>query len=202
VLIPKAEEIEIRERRFTKLPPGKFVLFKTDESMVPDMVKAGDGYGVHVTGLTHNEIGYPDMSPAMQDKLVRRLVDKIRLNADKIACYEEDSVEDADIVVISYGITSRVTIPAIEQARREGMKVGHLRLIVAWPFAESRIRELSRKGIAFVVPELNLGQMVLEVERCAEAGSLVKGVPHAGGTVHDPSMIYNAIKEAAQWQKR
>ena len=202
VVIPPADQIEVRERQFTQLPPDKYKLFKTNGSIIPEMVKAGDGYNIHVTGLTHNETGYPDMTPDCQDTLIRRLVDKIRLNADKIAEYEEDQVDGADIVVMSYGITSRVTIPAIEQARHEGMKVGHLRLIVAWPFPEKRISELSKSVSAFVVPELNLGQMVFEVERCAKNNSIVKPVTHAGGTVHDPKVIYDAIKEAAKWKKQ
>ena len=197
VIIPPAEEIEIRERKFTKDPPGKFTLFKTDDSLVPEMVKAGDGYGIHVTGLTHNEIGYPDMSPAMQDTLVRRLVDKILLNADKLTDIIEDQVEDAEVVVVSYGITSRVTVPAIEQARAEGIKVGHIRLRVAWPFPENRMKKVSEHVKAFVVPEMNLGQMVLEVERCAGDKRAIC-VPHAGGMVHDPAVIYNAIMEAVK----
>lgn len=201
VVIPSADKINVTERKFTKLPPEKFLLYKTDGSLVPEMVKAGDGYNVHVTGLTHNEIGYPDMTPDMQDKLIRRLVDKIRCNTDKIVEYQEDHIDDAEVIVVSYGITSRVTIPAIEQARAEGIKVGHLRLIIAWPFPENRIRELSKRVSAFVVPELNLGQMVYEVERCAEGRAIVKSVPHAGGTVHDPETIYRAIKEASLWKK-
>ena len=201
VVIPPADQIEIVERNFTSLPPDRFVLFKTNGTLIPEMVKAGDGYGIHVTGLTHNETGYPDMSPKCQDQLIRRLVDKIRMNADDIVEYEEDQVEDAEIVVLSYGITSRVTIPAIEQARHEGLRVGHLRLITAWPFPEKRIRELSHQVKAFVFPELNLGQMVYEVERCAEGRSFVKAVPHAGGTVHDPETIYQALKEVASWNK-
>ncbi len=201
VIIPPADKIELTERRITKQAPEKFVLFKTNGDRVPDMVKAGDGYGIHVTGLTHNEIGYPDMTPKGQDKLVRRLVDKIRMAADRIADYREEGMEDADIVVVSYGITSRVTHPAIERARAEGIKVGSLRLIVAWPFPEKRIRELCERVKAFVVPELNLGQMVREVERAAAGRALVRSVPHAGGTVHDPDEIYRAIKEAASWKK-
>ncbi len=201
VVIPSADKINVTERKFTKLPPEKFLLYKTDGSLVPEMVKAGDGYNIHVTGLTHNEIGYPDMTPDMQDKLIRRLVGKIRGNADKIVEYQEDHIDDAEVIVVSYGITSRVTIPAIEQARAEGIKVGHLRLIIAWPFPENRIRELSKRVSAFVVPELNLGQMVYEVERCAEGRAIVKSVSHAGGTVHDPETIYRAIKEASQWKK-
>jgi 2-oxoglutarate ferredoxin oxidoreductase subunit alpha len=162
------------------------------------MVKAGDGYRVHVTGLTHDERGYPNMTVLAHEKLVSRLVNKIRLNANRIVEYQENLVEGADIVVVSYGITSRTAIPAIEQARKEGLKVGHLRLIVVWPFPEQRIRELAHDVGAFVVPELNYGQMVLEVERNSFGRASVISVPHAGGTVHNPKDIYNAILKASK----
>jgi len=194
VVIPPASEIEIYPRRYYSGPKEQFLLFKADGDMVPPMVKAGDGYQIHVTGLTHDERGYPSMTVATQEKLVHRLVDKIRLNADAIADYREDGVEGADIVVVTYGITSRTAIPAIDQARAEGLKVGHLRLVVAWPFPEKRFRELAGKVRSFVVPEINYGQMVLEVERAVAGRSSVRLVPHGGGTVHNPKDIYNVIK--------
>jgi len=198
VVIPEPEEINITERKWTKKTPEEFLPFQPGEDMIPEMIKAGDGYAIHVTGLTHNEKGYPLMTPAAQEKLVKRLIDKIKLNADKIVRYEEDSVDGAEVVVVSYGITSRVTLPAIEKARKEGVKVGHLRLIVAWPFPEKRISELAGKIKAFVVPEINYGQMVLEVERCAGGKAGVHLVPHGGGTVHNPDVIYKKIMEAAR----
>jgi 2-oxoglutarate ferredoxin oxidoreductase subunit alpha len=133
------------------------------------------------------------MTVSEQDKLVRRLTDKIKINADDIIEYKEDQVEGAEVVIISYGITSRIAVPAIEEARRQGIKVGHLRLVVVWPFPEKRIRELAKQIKAFVVPEINLGQVVLEVERCAAGNAEVHLVSHAGGGVHDPSVILEKI---------
>jgi 2-oxoglutarate ferredoxin oxidoreductase subunit alpha len=156
-------------------------------------VKAGDGYNVHVTGLTHDERGYPVMTAAAQEKLVHRLVDKIRLNAEAIIEFKEDQVDGAEVVVVSFGITSRVAIPAIEQARQDGLKVGHLRLITAWPFPKKRIQELSAKVKAFVVPEINYGQMVHEVERSVSGKTRVVPVSHGGGSVHNPKDIHGAI---------
>jgi len=193
VVIPPVDQIEVQERRYWDGPQEGFLLFKPGPDKVPPMVKAGDGYNVHVTGLTHDERGYPVMTPAAQEKLVRRLVDKIRLNADAIVETREDHIEDADIVIVSYGITSRVAIPAIERARAEGMKVGHLRLITAWPFPAKRIRELSARVSCFVVPEINYGQMVREVERCVAGRTRVERVSHGGGAVHDPAAIYAMI---------
>jgi 2-oxoglutarate ferredoxin oxidoreductase subunit alpha len=196
VIVPPAEKIELYQRRMYEGPRENFLPFETGKDLVPLMVKAGDGYRIHVTGLTHDERGYPDMTVGTQAKLVRRLVDKIHAHADEIVRVEEQNMEDAEIVVVTYGITSRTAIPAIEQARAKGMRVGHLRLVVVWPFPEKRIRELAGRVKAFVVPELNLGQMVYEVERCAAGKSNVVSVPHAGGTVHQPKDIYAAIEKS------
>jgi 2-oxoglutarate ferredoxin oxidoreductase subunit alpha len=196
VVIPPADEIEIYPRRFYEGPKAQYLPYQADGELVPSMVRAGDGYRIHVTGLTHDERGYPSMTVTAQEKLVHRLVDKVRLNAEKIIEYQEDQVEGADVVVVTYGITSRVAIPAIEQARGEGIRVGHLRLVVVWPFAEQRIRQLAERVHGFVVPEINYGQIVYEVERCAAGMAPVKLVPHGGGTVHNPQDIYDAIKSA------
>jgi 2-oxoglutarate ferredoxin oxidoreductase subunit alpha len=194
VVIPPADEIEIYPRRFYEGLKTEYLPYRANGELVPSMVRAGDGYRIHVTGLTHDERGYPSMTVGTQEKLIRRLLNKLKLNADKIVEYQEDQVEGADIVVVTYGITSRVAIPAIEQARKEGLKVGHLRLVVVWPFPEKRIARLAEKINGFVVPELNYGQIVHEVERCAAGMAPVKLVPHAGGTVHNPKDIYDAIK--------
>jgi 2-oxoglutarate/2-oxoacid ferredoxin oxidoreductase subunit alpha len=198
VVIPKAEDIELFQRRYTNQPPGSYLPYKADSDLVPPMVKAGDGYNIHITGLTHDERGYPSMTVETQDKLVRRLVDKIKLNTDKICEVIEDQIEDAEVVVVSFGITSRITIPAIEEARKSGIKVGHLRLIVIWPFPEKRIGEISKKIKAFVVPEHNLGQIVHEVERCAEKDVKTFSVTHAGGGVINPDEIYKTIMNSVK----
>ena len=198
VVIPPANQIEVEPRRYTTVPPGEFLAFEPSEDLVPDMPRTGEGYAVHVTGLTHDERGYPDMRPVVQDKLVRRLQEKIQKNADKIILYEADQIEGAEVVVVSYGITSRVAQRAIEIARQKGVKVGKFRLITAWPFPEKKIAEIASKVKAFVVAELNLGQMVREVERAAAGKALVRLVGHAGGSVHHPEDILQAIMEVAR----
>ncbi len=144
VVIPRAEDIEVEPRHLTTKDPSNFSLFEpVGDTLVPDMAKAGDGYKLHVTGLTHDERGYPDMTIPMQDTLVRRLANKIRDNAEKISLTEQHDIEGADVVVVSYGITSRVAQRAVETARAQGLKVGSLRLITAWPFPEHIIRAIA-----------------------------------------------------------
>ncbi|MEO0137804.1 MAG: 2-oxoacid:acceptor oxidoreductase subunit alpha [candidate division WOR-3 bacterium] len=195
VVIPKPEDIELVERRWYTGPKESYLPFKPDEDLVPRMVKAGDGYRFHVTGLTHDERGYPVMNWQAQEKLVRRLVEKIRKNADKIIRYEEEETDGADVVIVSYGISSRVAYKAISDARKQGIKVGFLRLIVVWPFPEKRIYELAGKVKALITVEINYGQIALEVERCAKGRCKTLLVPHGGGWVHNPDDILDAIKE-------
>jgi 2-oxoglutarate/2-oxoacid ferredoxin oxidoreductase subunit alpha len=146
VVIPPASEIEIEPRHFTHQDKSTFQLFAPQgEEQTPEMTKAGDGYKIHVTGLTHDERGYPNMTPEVQDRTVRRLIS-----------------------------------------------------ITAWPFPDFVIRELAPKVKGLVVPELNLGQMVREVERAAAGKCRVALVSHAGGTVHKPEDILKAIQEVAR----
>ena len=195
VIIPAAEEIELVPRRLTKLPPGEYLPYRPGEDLVPEMVAAGEGYRIHSTGLTHDERGYPAMSAECQQELVPRLMEKINKNADRIVRFEQANLDGAEVVVISYGITSRVARAAIQKARDEGRAVGELRLITLWPFPEQKVRDLASAVKGFVVPEINLGQMSLEVERCAAGRARTVHVPHAGGWVHDPEQIYSALVE-------
>jgi 2-oxoglutarate/2-oxoacid ferredoxin oxidoreductase subunit alpha len=198
VVIPKAEEIELTERRYTTAKPGEYLPYFVGDGFVPLMAKAGDGHRFHITGLTHNEQGYPAMNADAQEKCVRRLVEKIRMNAEQIISLEETDTEDADVMVVSYGITSRVAIKAIEMARAGGIKVGHVRLITAWPFAEKRLAELAARTKAFVMPELNYGQMFFEMQRALAGRAASYLIPHGGGTVHEPEVICRQILEAAK----
>jgi 2-oxoglutarate ferredoxin oxidoreductase subunit alpha len=198
VVIPQAEEIDVYPRRHASKPPGEFTLFEPGPDLVPEMAHAGEGYKVYVTGLTHDKRGYPLMNPASQRELVTRLFEKIRRASDELTIIETANIEDAAVVVVSYGITSRVAQRAIQMARDKGMKVGKLRLICVWPFPEKLIRDLAPKVKALVVPELNMGQVVLEVERCAAGQCRVSSVPHPGGTVHKPAEILDAIERGAR----
>jgi len=198
VVIPEADQIEVTPRRYTKLPPSGFRLYEPKNDQVPDMARAGEGYRFHVTGLTHDDRGYPSMNIDAQDRKVRRLQDKLKPLANERALYEAEHLDDAEVVVVSYGITSRVAQRSLQLARQQGIHAGKFRIISAWPFPGGRIAELAGKVKAFVVPELNLGQMVLEVERAAAGKARVIPVSHAGGSVHQPETILSAIVEAVR----
>jgi 2-oxoglutarate ferredoxin oxidoreductase subunit alpha len=197
VVIPPPDKINLLSRRKPTVTPEKYLPFAPDADLVPPMAPTGEGYHFHMTGLTHDERGYPVMTAEAQGKLVKRLVQKIELNSDDIVEIEADGIDDADVVVVSYGISARISKFAVQLARDEGMKVGMVKLITVWPFPEKQVRQIAKHVKAFVVPEINCGQIVLEVERCAGGVSTIL-VPHMGGGMYPPQTILKAIGKAAQ----
>jgi 2-oxoglutarate ferredoxin oxidoreductase subunit alpha len=198
VVVPPADQINVIPRRLTRKKPGEYRPYDYGKDLVPDGVVAGQGYNIHITGLTHDERGYPVMSAEAQDKIVRRINDKIRVNARDIIMVDEKDTEGADVVVVSYGIASRVVGPAMEKANKEGIKTGLLRLKTLWPFCDERIGELARNVKGFVVVEINYGQIVLEVERCAHGHAKVLLQEHMGAGVPTTEQILGKIREAAK----
>ena len=205
VVIPQPEEIEVINRprvRKGDMEPDHFRIYRdwnsgSGEGPVSPMAIAGEGYRFHVTGLTHDELGYPAMNAESSDWNIKRLVNKIRANRDEIIQLEERFLDDAEIVVVSYGISARTSQWPIEQARQEGIRVGYLRLITIWPFPQKRIFELAKRIRAFIVPEINAGQIRLEVERCAAGQAQVMGVHRLGGDILEPRQVLAAIHKAA-----
>jgi len=200
VVIPEADKIDLIERRFTDKKPGEAWPFEWNDngSSVPPMLPVGKGYRFHITGLTHDVRGYPVISAEAQHTNVKHLIDKIRNHVDDIIWIEEKDTDGAEVVVMAYGISSRVMQPAIARARKEGIKVGQVKLVTVWPFPEKRVRELAAKVKALVMVEMNFGQVYFEMDRCAAGKCKTLLVGHAGGTVHKPDEIYKAIKEAVK----
>ncbi len=199
VVIPPQEEIEIVPRRKPTVPPEEYLPYRVAPGeWVSPMAVAGDGYRIHTTGLTHDERGYPATTDdSAQWPLVQRLIDKIEKNRDDIIVLERDGLDDAKVAVISYGMAARTALWPIQMARDEGIKVGLLRLVTVWPFPDEQIRELAGQVDGIVVPEINMGQIVREVERCAAGQAEVLLVPHPGGDIHDPQKVLDSIREAA-----
>ncbi len=202
VVIPPKEEIEVVNRKMYDGPKEEYLPFLPDDDLIPPMVKVGDGYRIHATGLTHDAKGYPVMSADCQEPLVHRLIDKIKTKTDDIVMVEELHMDDPDIVIISYGISARVSYRALQLAREAGANVGMLRLITVWPFPEEMIRELAKKVQTFVVPEINAGQVVLEVERCCAGNAETVLIPKMGGAVFQPNEIVEVILGLDQAPKK
>ncbi|MFO8033702.1 MAG: 2-oxoacid:acceptor oxidoreductase subunit alpha [Candidatus Bipolaricaulota bacterium] len=189
------EDVNEAPRRRPQVSPEGFLPYKPDDDLVPPMACAGDGYRIHVTGLTHDERGYPDMSADAQDKLVRRLCEKVNRSPEEYTFWEEHSMEDAEVAVISYGISARVALGAVEMARKKGIKAGLLRLITTWPFPDEEVRSVAERVQGLVTVEINLGQISREVERVVQGKVPLGGVYHAGGRIHRPEEVLAGIEE-------
>lgn len=210
VVIPDLSDVEITNRlqvRRGDVEPDRFRIYRNGPSTgngsskknayISPMTAAGEGYRIHVTGLTHDERGYPVMTAKAHEWNVTRLVEKIRSHLDDIIYLEEQNLEDAEVVVVSYGISARTSLWPVAQARSEGIKVGFLRLVTVWPFPEERIRQIARSIRAFVVPEINMGQIIREVERCAAGQAQVLGANRPGGDILEPQLVLSRIRQAA-----
>jgi len=195
VVIPAEDKIEIVNRKKPRVSPEKYLPFKPDSDGVAPMANFGDGYFMHVTGLTHDERGYPVMDDIAQEQMINRLVDKIRKNAEKIISVETSFMDDAEVAVIAYGISVRSAKRAVSNVRSQGMKAGLIKLNTVWPFPERMMRDLAGNVKGMVMPEINMGQMVLELERCAGGQCPVRLVPHAGGAIIRPDKISEAIAD-------
>ena len=196
VVIPEEKDIKIVNRKKPEKYTDKYLMYKADKNLVPPMANAGEGYKVITTGLTHDEKGYPAMNAEAQEKLIKRLCDKILKNKADIIETQEQVTEDAEIIIVAYGSPARSALSAVKLARKEGIKAGLLRLITVWPFPDEKILEVANKTKTIIVPEINRGQIVREVERCSHDKCHVISLPKLGD-IHTPYEILKVIKEVS-----
>ena len=182
VTLPTADELDIYPRRLPKKTRAEgYQPFAVGEDLVPDVARFGDGCRIHVTGLLHDETGFPSGSPVVTEQLIHRLHEKINRVGEEIIHTEEAFMEDAEYAVVSYGGTARTAYEAVRAARADGIKVGFLRLKTIWPFADAAVGRLADRVRSILVAELNYGQLVDEVTRAAH------------GTPVRPCLKYNML---------
>ncbi|HOI40883.1 MAG TPA: 2-oxoacid:acceptor oxidoreductase subunit alpha [Methanobacterium sp.] len=192
IIIP--ENVTITARKMPTQEPEKYLPYPADSDRTSPMPSFGDGYKIHITGLTHDERGYPDASnPQTHSKLVKRLCSKILNHKQDIARIKTESVEDAELIVISYGAPSRSALKAVRTAREQGIKVGYIKIDVVWPFPDEMIREAVGKAQKVIVVEMNLGQIYYEVQRILP-GINVDLVSKIGGEMHLPQEILDKME--------
>lgn len=165
VELPDASEIEILNRKKPVCSPEEYQAYEPDSDGVPPMAPFGDGYFYHVTGLVHNNAGLPTQSSAIAEKLIVRLHDKIERAKEEITLYTEHFMDDAEFVIVAYGGTARAALATVKELRNQGIKVGLLKLITIWPFPGHLIEALEKKVRAIIVPEMNYGQLICEIQR-------------------------------------
>lgn len=195
VVLPAPGELEIVNRREPDVAPADYYAYRPAENGVPPMASFGRGYRYHVTGLSHDEKGAPSNDPAVAERLLLRLHDKLQRNLDDILVDDGRELDDAEVVVLAYGATARPARQAAKEARKQNIKAGLYRPITLWPFPVQRVEELARQAHTIIVPEMNLGQYRIEVERAVRGRANVKGVNRVNGELLAPGEILQAILE-------
>jgi 2-oxoglutarate ferredoxin oxidoreductase subunit alpha len=198
ITIPKSSEIILHKRKKPEFDPKseRYYPYKlTDDTLIPPMAEVGEGFKIFTTGLTHDERGYPATTPEYQKITIKRLHDKIEKNKDDICKYEEFMTEDAEILIVAFGIVSRVAKGAVLKARKMGYKVGLFRPITLWPVADNVIKFLAEKVNHIIVAEINNGQYLHEVERFGFGKAVFHFIPHYGGSVHTINEFMKKIKQ-------
>ena len=193
VIMPNPDQVVRIERTGTNVPPEWYKPYGDSISDVPQMANFGSGYRYHITGLMHDPMGYPTQRIDEIDAWIDRVHRKIERNLNDIILFEEHGVKDAKTIVVSYGASARSARHAVKMARQRRHKVGLVTLHTIWPFAEKEIARIAHFAKRIVVPEMNLGQLALEVERIAGRQKVIR-VNRANGEMIPPQMILEAIE--------
>jgi len=195
VYIPKQDELEIIERIRPKAGMTDYKPFDPTDDLVPDVADFGEGYRFTITGLIHEDSGMSNFSSKLSDELIRRFYSKLESRLDEILKNEEHYLDDCEMLVISYGISSRSALSAVNKARENGIKAGLFRPITVWPFPHQRLNEISKGKRACLVVEMNIGQMVREVERTTSKHCPVHHFGNATGDLLQPQAVYEKLVE-------
>ncbi|MCS7232629.1 MAG: 2-oxoacid:acceptor oxidoreductase subunit alpha [Synergistetes bacterium] len=194
--IPEEYEVKIVNR---KKPSTSFLDYRPyradPEDDIPPMAAYGEGYCFHVTGLVHDEYGLPTNDPKVIEALNLRLLRKFEKGKDLLVKFSTFATDDADVLVVAFGCVARSAMGAIREARKLGYKVGLFRPVMLWPFPDEPLREAASKVKAIIVPEMNPGLMVREVERAIRGKCEVYSLLRLDTEMITPGQILEKIKE-------
>jgi 2-oxoglutarate ferredoxin oxidoreductase subunit alpha len=197
IVIPEEGELEIWERPRPDCPPEEYLPYDTSKGIVPPMADFGSGYRWHVTGLNHDATGFPTNKPSLVQPEEERLLAKVTENIDIIEKYDHLKKDGARVGMVAFGSSARSARAAVRQADEEGIPVDLVRPVTLWPFPVEPTVEMAEKVDVIVVPEMNLGQMINEVQRCIDGRARVVGVNRADGEPITPEDILHRIREVA-----
>ena len=196
--IPEAGELEIVPRKLPKVAPSEYKAYEFTEDLVPPMANFGSGYRYNITGLVHDETGFPTNSTKEAAKLLDRLMAKINNNLDDILIYEEGYAQEAETLFIAFGGIVRSVKEAVAILREQGHNVGYFAPKTVWPFPEQRMQEISKNKKNIFVAEMNLGQMIEPVKLAVEDKNIVKGINKANGEIISPEEIIESFMEVVK----
>ncbi|MBR5381122.1 MAG: 2-oxoacid:acceptor oxidoreductase subunit alpha [Oscillospiraceae bacterium] len=193
--IPDADSFEVVDRALPDPDDENWLPFAVESDKdVPKIPPFGMGRRYHITGLTHDERGYPTSDPVKAEQFINRLMNKIELNRGDIDSFEEYKLDDAEVAVLCIGSIGRSAREAVNRARAKGIKAGLFRPITVWPFPEKEVAALARRIKKLVVAEQNCGQIVLEADRCVHGACPVQFVGKANGSMLMPDEILAALE--------
>ncbi len=192
VVLPESGDVEVIDRKRPSGPPEDYQAFKPETDGVAPMADFGEGYYYHVTGLVHDYKGMPSQNNTLTTELIDRLHTKIERARDEITIYHQDYTDDAEVLVIAYGGTTRAAITAVKEARAKGVKAGLLTLVTIWPFPGEVVAKAAATAKKVIVPELNYGQLVGEIERYVPREKVVS-ITRYDGELFRPEEILNPI---------
>lgn len=195
VVFPEPGELEVIDRTAPTVPPEQYKPYDTQFGDVPPLASFGSGYKFHVTGLNKMADGFPTTKASIVQAEEERQVRKVEANKADIMKWEEYMIDDAEVIVVAFGSTSRSARFAVNEARKQGIKAGLFRLITFWPFPEERLLELSKKAKVFITPEMNLGMCTGVVKGCVEGNAPVHGIFRVDGEPINPGQILDKMKE-------
>jgi 2-oxoglutarate/2-oxoacid ferredoxin oxidoreductase subunit alpha len=195
ITVPEPNDYEIISRVTPTVPPEWFKPFEKTTRGVPPMPAIGSGYRIHVTGLTHEALGYPTQEPAEAEEAIHRLFRKIDQFFPDIQIVDEVQTEDAEVGVIAYGSVARAAQLAVAMAREQGIKAGLLDLKTLFPFPRSYVRKLTSQCKAVIVPEMNMGQIAREVKRVNNGATRIRTINRVDGQIITPTQIFKSIAQ-------
>ncbi len=195
IVFPEQGEIEVLPRKAPTVAPEQYKPYDTQFGDVPPLASFGSGYKFHVTGLNKMQDGFPTTKAEIVQAEEERQVRKVDANVDDIVQFEEYMLDDAEVVVVAYGSTSRSARYAVNVAREQGIKAGMFRLKTFWPFPDKQIKALAAKAKGFIVPEMNLGMCSIEIERNVQGKAPVLGIFRVDGEPINPDQIVAKMKE-------
>lgn len=193
--------LRVIDRKRSNCDKNSYKAYEYTADLVPPMEDIGTGYKFHVTGLSHDSTGFPTNSVEETKRLLTRLSKKIENNLDDIIMYDEFYTDDCEELIVTFGFSVRSSKDSIEELRKKGVKAGLLAIKTVWPFPEKRVKELSKRVGHIFVPEMNMGQMILEVERVVKNNCEVIGINKFNGDIITPQDITSCIEEVYSYAK-
>ncbi|NPV27992.1 MAG: 2-oxoacid:acceptor oxidoreductase subunit alpha [Firmicutes bacterium] len=195
VVLPDPAELKIINRKSPTGDPAQYRPFAPDDDLIPPMSAFGSEYIGHANSSMRDETGFPNNTPANAERVIRRLYDKIYRHRHEIILTREFYLDDAEIGLVAFGATSRAAREAVMRARREGIKAGLLQLKTIWPFPDEAVSHLLTQARTVIVPEMNLGQLVLEVQRVNKLDRPVHSLTRVDGQLLNANQILAKIRE-------